>query len=532
MKIHISLIALVSTLIISACTSAPEPAKEIKILPQPLEIHAQDGRFIISGENTKIFTDQWEENYHQAISLMESIWPQPVKHVIGDKNANVFFHHDTTLKPEAYNLNITPEKIEIICVDSAGAYYAMQNLRQILLQSETKNGEIQIPCVEIKDAPRFAYRGMHLDVCRHFFTVDEVKRYIDILGAHKFNRFHWHLTEDQGWRIEIKQYPKLTEIGAYRWETVIGKNTEEYDGTAHEGFYTQDEIREIVAYAHKNCTEVIPEIEMPGHSLAALAAYPELGCTGDPYEVAKTWGVFDDVYCAGNDETMQFMKNVLSEVVELFPGEYIHIGGDECPKTQWETCPKCQQRIKDNKLADEHELQSWFIQEIELYLNGMNKRIIGWDEILEGGLAKNATVMSWRGESGGIKAAESGHDVIMTPNTNCYFDHYQAEPIEEEPFAIGGLTTVKDVYQYEPVPAALSDEFSHHILGAQANLWSEYMPTESHLQYMMLPRAGALAEVLWSTPDNKNYAYFLESLDVMRKLYDKNEWNYAKHVFE
>jgi hexosaminidase len=532
MKTHVSLIVLVCTMIISACTTSPEPAKEIIILPQPVEIHAQDGRFIISGENTKIFTDQWEENYYQAMDLLKTIWPQEIQAGESEKKSDILIQYDANLSAEAYELTISPKQIKILCADSSGAYYAVQSLSQILLQGDIIKEKTHIPCVKIKDSPRFAYRGMHLDVCRHFFTVDEVKNYLDIMGAHKFNRFHWHLTEDQGWRIEIKKYPRLTEIGAYRPETVIGKNTGEYDSTPHGGFYTQDDIREIVAYAHQNCIEVIPEIEMPGHSLAALAAYPELGCTGGPYEVAKTWGVFDDVYCAGNDKTMAFMKGALDEVIELFPGEYIHIGGDECPKTRWETCPRCQWRMKTHKLADEHELQSWFIQEIEHYLNNKGKRIIGWDEILEGGLAENATVMSWRGEAGGIEAAESGHDVIMSPNNECYFDHYQAEPIDNEPFAIGGMTTVEDVYHYEPIPEELDAEFAHHILGVQANLWSEYIPTESHLQYMMLPRATALAEVLWTSKDNKDYDRFLTSIEIMKSVYDENGWNYAKHVFE
>ncbi|MEA1873197.1 MAG: beta-N-acetylhexosaminidase [Bacteroidota bacterium] len=532
MKAHVFFIVLVSTLILSACTQPLAPAKTLKILPQPQEIKSQNGRFNITGENTKIFTDQWAETYNQAISLMNSYWPNSVKSVTSDKKANVFINHDSNLEAEAYTLEITPEKISITCADSSGAYYAAQTLRQIIIQSDNEDGDFLLPCVSIKDAPRFAYRGMHLDVCRHFFTVETIKNHLDIMGAHKFNRFHWHLTEDQGWRIEIKQYPKLTEVGSYRPETVIGKNTGEYDGTPHEGYYTQDEIREIIAYAHKNCIEVIPEIEMPGHSLAALTTYPELGCTGGPYEVATTWGVFDDVYCAGNDKTMAFMKDVLDEVAKLFPGEYIHIGGDECPKTRWKACPRCQKRMKTHQLADEHELQSWFIQEIEHYLNEKGKRIIGWDEILKGGLAENATVMSWRGEAGGIEAAERGHDVIMTPNANCYFDHYQTEPITDEPFAIGGMTTVKDVYNYEPIPAELKNEHAHHVLGAQANLWSEYIPTEAHLQYMMLPRATALSEVLWTSKDNKDYERFLSSIDLMKTIYETNGWNYAKHIFE
>lgn len=519
-------------MIFSACSKKQEAAKEVMIIPQPVEIQAQDGRFILHGENTKIFTEQSVENCTQALNLLKTIWPQTIEKTKSIKQAQILFQINNDMTVEAYSLSITPKTIKITYADSSGAYYAIQTLRQIIQQSETIDSNLHIACVEINDSPRFTYRGMHLDVCRHFFTVEEVKHYIDILGAHKFNRFHWHLTEDQGWRIEIKKYPKLTEIGSYRPETVIGKNTGKYDGIPHEGFYTQDEIREIVTYANNNCIEIIPEIEMPGHSLAALAAYPEYGCTGGPYKVATTWGVFDDVYCAGNDKTIEFMHDILAEVVDLFPGEYIHIGGDECPKDQWKICPKCQQRMKDNNLSDEHELQSWFIQEIENYLSGLNKRIIGWDEILEGGLAENATVMSWRGETGGIEAAKSGHDVIMSPNSNCYFDHYQAKPVKNEPYSIGGMTTVKDVYNYEPIPTSLEIKYQKHILGAQANLWSEYIPTEKHLQYMMLPRASALSEVLWTSKDNKDYKRFLLSMKEMTKIYDKNNWNYAKHIFE
>jgi len=373
---------------------------------------------------------------------------------------------------------------------------------------------------------------MHLDVCRHFFTVEEVKTYLDIMALHKLNRFHWHLTEDQGWRIEIKQFPRLTEIGSQRKETVIGKNTGEYDGTPHGGYYTQEGIREVVDYARDRHITVVPEIEMPGHSLAALAAYPELGCTGGPYEVATTWGVFEDVYCAGNQKTMAFLKQVLDEVITLFPSKYIHIGGDECPKTRWENCSRCQKRMRLEGLADEHELQSWFIQEIEHYLNEKGRQIIGWDEIMEGGLAENAAVMSWRGESGGIKAAKSKHYVVMSPNGTCYFDHYQHPDTENEPFAIGGLTTLEDVYNYEPIPAGLTEEEREYIMGAQANLWTEYIPDEDHLQYMMLPRAAALSEVVWSEKEDKDYAEFLTRLDMLSNIYKASDWNYATHEMD
>jgi len=346
-----------------------------------------------------------------------------------------------------------------------------------------------------------------------------------LLALHKMNRFHWHLTEDQGWRIEIKQYPKLTEIGAWRDETMVGKNWDEFDGEPHGGFYTQQEIKEIVKYAQERFITIVPEIEMPGHSSAALAAYPHLGCTGGPYEVQKVWGIFDEVYCAGKEETFTFLQNVLDEVMELFPSAYIHVGGDECPKTSWEMCPDCQKRIKDQGLANEHELQSWFIKRMEKYLNAHGRKLIGWDEILEGGLAPEATVMSWRGTEGGIKAARMGHDVVMSPNSHCYFDHYQADP-DGEPLAIGGLTTLEDVYQYNPTPTELTEEEARHILGAQANLWTEYIASPEHLEYMVLPRMCALSEVVWTDPKKHNFIGFKQRLKVWLIKMEQLNYNY------
>lgn len=430
--------------------------------------------------------------------------------------------------PEGYLLTVSGKQVIITAKQANGAFYGVQTLLQ-LLKVEDQNNQITyntiVPGVKIVDYPRFTWRGMHLDVCRHFFDKEFVKKYIDALAMHKMNTFHWHLTEDQGWRIEIKKYPKLTEIGSVRSETMIGKNWNEFDGMPHSGYYTQDDIKEVVQYATDRFITIVPEIEMPGHSLAALASYPEYGCSGGPYEVAKTWGVFDDVYCAGNDKTFEFLEDVLSEVITLFPGTYIHIGGDECPKAAWKKCKKCQQRIKTEGLKDEFELQSYFIRRIEKFLIANNKKLIGWDEILEGGLAPEATVMSWRGTEGGIHAAKMGHDVVMSPNAECYFDHYQGDP-EKEPLAIGGFTDIAEVYNYEPVPSELNEEESKYILGAQANLWTEYITTNEHVEYMLLPRLSALSEVVWSPKEKKNLEDFNKRLKTHILRLKRNNYNY------
>jgi hexosaminidase len=439
---------------------------------------------------------------------------------------------DTAIKDEGYKLVVGENGVSITGRDNAGLFYGMQTLLQMIGAYGNK-----LPFVTINDAPRFAYRGLHLDVGRHMFPVEFIKKYIDLLAHHKYNRFHWHLTEDQGWRIEIKKYPRLQEVGAYRKETVIGhastatrSNPKNFDGKRYGGFYTQDQIKDV-QYAQDRYVTIIPEIELPGHALAALSAYPKLGCTGGPYEAATTWGVFDDVFCAGKEEAFVFLQDVIDEVVPLFPGKYVHIGGDECPKTQWEKCPHCKKRMKTEKLKDTHELQSYFIQRVEKYLNSKGKQIIGWDEILEGGLAPNATVMSWRGEEGGIAAAKQNHDVIMTPGNWCYFDHYQAGP-EGEPLAIGNMTTVEEVYGYEPVPSQLSVEEAKHVLGAQANVWTEYIPTSEHAEYMVYPRACAMAEVLWTPAEHRKYDNFLARMPEHANRLTEWDVNYAKHILK
>lgn len=436
---------------------------------------------------------------------------------------------DTLLPPEWYSLTVTTKHIALVAVDEAGLYRGSRTLAQLFEEGRTST---ELPCLSITDSPRFPWRGMHLDECRHFFGIDFVKKYIDLLARYKMNSFHWHLTEDQGWRIEIKKYPKLTEVGAWRSGSQVGPySRREYDSTAYGGFYTQDEIRDVVAYAKARYINVVPEIEMPGHALAALAAYPELGCTGGPYEVNKGWGVFEEVFCAGNDSTVHFLQDVLTEVMDLFPSEIIHIGGDECPKESWKKCPKCQARMRAKGLKDEHELQSDFVQRIEAFVNSKGRKIIGWDEILEGGLAPNAAVMSWRGTEGGVAAAKQKHNVVMSPGSHCYFDHYQGDPANE-PLAIGGFTTVQKVYSYEPIPTELNAEEAKFILGAQGNVWTEYILTPEHVEYMAVPRLLALAEVLWTPKDKRNEADFIHRLENEFPKLDAMKVSASKSLYQ
>lgn len=456
---------------------------------------------------------------------------------ISKKATSNFIQFSTKIfiqKPESeekYTISSNKKCIQILGDGSQGTFYGMQSLLQLLPLKKIQHSKLLIPCVQIEDQPRFAYRGMHLDVGRHFFEVDFIKKYIDFIALHKMNTFHWHLTEDQGWRIEIKKYPLLTKVGAYRNGTIIGR----YPGTGNDhktygGFYTQEQIKEIVQYASERFITVIPEIELPGHSMAALTAYPELGCTGGPYQVQQTWGVFNDVFCAGKENTFHFLENVLDEVMELFPSKYIHIGGDECPKDAWKKCVHCQNRIKENNLKDEHELQSYFIQRIEKYVNNKGKSIIGWDEILEGGLAPNATVMSWRGEKGGIEAAKQKHNVIMTPGSHCYLDHSQSK--NEDSVTIGGFTSLEKIYHYEPIPKELNKEDEKYILGAQGNVWTEYMAYPSKVEYQIFPRMSALAEVLWSNSSKKNWKNFLVRMKNQYKRYEIWNTNFSYSQFE
>ncbi|MCC1482977.1 beta-N-acetylhexosaminidase [Winogradskyella immobilis] len=500
------------------------------IIPKPSEQISKSGEFIL-----KDFYAVSAENDldNASIYLMNQIDGLIDIKLNPKHKSKIEFIENLNLKEEEYYLDVSKKGISIQARDSRGAFYAVQSLFQLFPKNAGENNEIIIPFVNIKDSPQFSYRGMHLDVGRHMYSVDFIKKYIDAIAMLKMNTFHWHLTEDQGWRIEIKKYPKLQEVAAYRDETLVGHYSDQphqFDGKRYGGHYTQEEIKDIVAYAQNRFVTIIPEIEMPGHSQAAIAAYPELGCTGEQVEVATKWGVFEDIYCT-KDETFNFLEDVLDEVLELFPSKYIHIGGDEAPKTRWKTCKDCQKRIKDEGLKDEHELQNYFITRMEKYLNSKGRQIIGWDEILEGGLAPNATVMSWRGTSGAVEAAKSGHNVVMTPTSHCYFDYYQSDN-EDEPLAIGGFLPLEKVYGFNPIPEELTKEDAKFVLGAQGNIWTEYMPTEEQVEYMAFPRMLAMSEVLWSKPENKNYKNFVSRLENFHKRLDALDINYANHLYE
>ena len=529
-------------LLMTACSNQPTTVANYEVVPMPLEINTtQQASFLLKSGVTVYYPTGNEKMQRNAEFLASYVKAQTgielqVQAGEGGKGGIVLQLGLANDNPEAYQLKVDASQVVISSPSEAGVFYGIQTLRKAVDVAEGSN--VELPAVEIKDQPRFGYRGMMLDVGRHFFSMDEIKTYIDMMALHNINRFHWHLSEDQGWRIEIKKYPKLTEIGSMRKETVIGHNSGKYDGKPYGGFYTQEQAKEIVAYAAERYITVIPEIDLPGHMQAALAAYPELGCTGGPYEVWTQWGVSDNVLCAGNDQTIQFIKDVLAEIVEIFPSEYIHVGGDECPKVKWSTCPKCQARIKalglksDNKHTKEERLQSYVIHEAEEFLNSKGRKMIGWDETLEGGLAPNATVMSWRGEAGGIEAAKQHHDVVMTPNTYLYFDYYQSKDTETEPMAIGGYLPIERVYSYEPMPKSLSPEEQKYIVGVQANLWTEYIPDFKQVQYMVLPRMAALSESQWCAPEKKNYEAFLQRVSRLVNIYAKNGWNYATHIFD
>ncbi len=532
------------SLFFAVCSSLSLSGQEpFSIIPLPVHMEAREGKFLL-GSNTRVALAPGSSE----LTVVADFWAAFCKSAAGlelqsaatarDYNLIEFAIDKNMENPEAYRLEISPQRISISARAPEGAFYAVQTLRQLLPTAfETagaagENLSWLVPAALIEDAPRFPYRGMHLDVGRHFFPVEFIKRYIDLLAMHKFNRFHWHLTEDQGWRIEIKKYPKLQEIAAWRKETLVGHYSDQphqFDGKRYGGYYTQDEVREVVRYAAERHITVIPEIELPGHSLAALSAYPELACTPGPFEAATKWGIFEDVFCP-KEETFEFLQNVLSEVIALFPSEYIHIGGDECPKTRWQACAHCQALIQKERLKDEHELQSYFIRRIERFLNSKGRQIIGWDEILEGGLAPNATVMSWRGISGGIAAAKEGHKVIMTPTSHCYLDYYQ-DISPAEPLAIGGYLPLEKVYGYEPVPEELTPDEARFILGAQGNVWTEYMPTTKQVEYMAFPRAIAIAELTWTPKEKKNFDDFSARLARHFARLDAHMVNYSRALY-
>ena len=442
----------------------------------------------------------------------------------------VVFERAAGIATEGYAIDISSRKIFVRATSAAGFFYATQTLTQ-LLGVKVTTGSIQIPALSIHDQPRFKWRGLMLDCCRHFFAMDELKKIIDTMASLKLNVFHWHLTEDQAWRLEIMQYPELTAKAAWRNQSGFGMPdgvTPHYLDGKYGGVYTQADAREIVRYAAERHIAVVPEIELPGHSTAPLCVYSELGCTGGPYEFESMGGVFAEVYCAGNDKVFEFLRNVLDEVMAIFPSRYIHIGGDECPKDRWRECPKCQNRIAAEGLKDEAELQSWFVRQIEQYLNEHNRNLIGWDEILEGGLAPNATVMSWRGNAGGIAAANMGHDVVMTPTTNCYLDYVQSRDPDEPRAIPGGFLALEKVYELEPVPKDIRPSQRKHVIGGQANMWTEYVQTDEHLEYMIFPRLCALAEVVWSPKNNRSWDDFRSRLDIEAQRLNARGVNYRK----
>lgn len=536
------LLILLAAVTAVACAPKNEP---VALVPYPNQVEYGAGRYSVL--NAQFTCDEaMDDRAFAAVAL----FADQLATVSGGENEatksavmpseGFRFVVDPTVEKEGYRLSVTRKGVEVSASEFPGFYYAIQTIKQLLPaevygEAQAADKDWTMPCLAIEDAPRFGYRGMHLDVSRHFFSIEEVKRYIDIMAVHKLNRLHWHLTDDQGWRVEIKRFPKLTEVGSMRKHTVVRKDWGTYDGIPHGGYYTQDQIREVVEYAAANAIEIIPEIDLPGHMMAALAAYPELGCTGGPYEVWPRWGISDEVLCAGNDKIFDLLEGVFEELVELFPSELIHIGGDECPKTRWSTCPTCQAKIKelglkdDDKHSAEHYLQSYVMTRIEEFLAEKGRRVVGWDEILEGQIGPNATVMSWRGNEGGIEAAKLGHDVIMVPSSYFYFDYYQSADKEAEPFGIGGFLPVDRVYSYE-LPEELTEEEAKHILGVQANLWTEYIADADHLYYMLLPRLAALSEVQWCNKEVREWDRFISNFR-MHEIYDVMGYNYAKHIF-
>ena len=511
-------------MLLFSCTEKKQDQGLISIIPQPTFLQQEEGVFTLD-RKTPIYVDVADSATLRTLGFLndrlekaagfklEIIDDDPLRH--GQEKA--VFVLDAGLDKEAYNLAIKPNRLLIEYGDGAGIFYAVQTLLQLLPEDifapERRRGvKWEVPCCFIQDNPRFPYRGMHLDCCLHFFSIDFLKKYIDVMAMHKVNRFHWHLTEDQGWRLEIKKYPLLTEKGQWRKETVIGSlSSGYYDGTPYGGYYTQDEVRDLVKYAAERYVTIIPEIELPGHALAAIACYPELSCgLEDHYETATRWGIFRQVYCP-KEETFKFLEDVFDEVFELFPTELVHIGGDECPKASWKKCPHCQALIKKLGLKDEFELQSWFIQRMEKYINSKGHQIIGWDEILQGGLAPNAKVMSWLGEEGGIKAAQQHHEVVMAPYPKYYLDYWQADP-ESEPLAMGGPTTLRTMYEYNPVPEVLTPEECKYIIGVEGCVWTEYMPTPARVEYMAWPRMCAIADAGW-TRQPKDWDAFTRRLE-------------------
>ena len=550
---------LISVMTMFLTTSVQAQTARYDIVPLPRNIALQQAPgFVLSEKTAIVYADglareaQFLKEYVEEMTQLQlSVRPYAKK---SDAKGNIVLSIAAPAKKkplvepneEAYTLTVSAKGVQLSGQTTAAVFRGIQTLRKSLpvvqesgvgSQESGVGSQVALPAVVIQDEPRFAYRGMHLDCSRHFFPIDFVKKYIDLIALHGMNKFHWHLTDDQGWRFEVKKYPKLTTIGGWRSGTVVGRNTPIDDGIRHGGFYTQEECRDIVRYAAERHITVIPEIDMPGHMVAALAAYPEFGCTGGPYEVEHKWGVFADVLCPGKEQTFRFVEDVLAEVIDVFPSEYIHIGGDECPRDRWKKCELCQKRIQqeglqaEGKQSAEDHLQGYFTKRVEQFLHTKGKRLIGWDELLGCNVDNTSTIMSWRGAEPGAKAAKLGHDVIMTPNKPMYFDHYQTDKRDGEPLSIGGNSPSEAVYAFEPVAADLSPEEAKHILGVQANVWAEYIYSTQHVEYQILPRMAALAEVQWLQPEQKNFEAFRERATRLKALYDLHRWVVAPHLF-
>ena len=536
---------LIGLVALTANAQKADKHDQISVIPRPQyfeQIPEQQRHTFTINAKTVITYPKGDTQMQRNAEFLSEFLAQSFGYKLATKEANGNEKNNISLSlgndianEEGYEMTSDANCIRITGRTPRGVFYGIQTLRKSV-PAIVEGDTYEFPAVNIKDEPRFKHRAMHLDVCRHFFPLEFVKKYIDILAMHNLNTLHWHLTDDQGWRIEIKKYPKLTEVGSMRQRTVIGYlGSGKYEYADYGGYYTQDQLREMVEYAKERYINIIPEVDLPGHMLAALASYPELGCTGGPYEVCPDWGVFEDVLCIGNEKVIPFLEDVLTEVMDIFPSEYIHIGGDEVPRTRWKACPKCQALIKEkgfkaqNGFEAEDFLQSYCMKEIEDFLNEHNRKAIGWDEILNGEAAPNVTVMSWQGTEGGIKAAKSGHDIIMAPNTHCYFDFYQTGDTKDEPLAIGGCIPVEKVYGFEPTKG-LNKEEATHVIGLQANIWTEYIATTDHVEYMLLPRLAALAEVQWTNPERKKYKDFTKRLRSLIKFYDRDSLTYGKHI--
>lgn len=534
---------ILAMLVALAATSVygKEMTANYNVVPQPKAVELAGGKAFVLNGKTVICVAGNDAAMHRNAELLKDYLKQSTgldlkistKKV--SKNAIVLGNNLKADNKEAYNINVTANLVTIDGASAAGNFYGIQTLRKSIPVGGTSS--VLLPAVKIIDWPRFGYRGASFDVVRHFFPADSVKKFIDMLALHNANRLHWHLTDDQGWRLQSKKYPLLAEISSKRNGTCVGHDFESSDSIPYGGVYTADEIKDVIKYAADRHISIIPEIDLPGHMVAALKAYPHLGCTGGPYEVWQKWGVSDDLLCAGNDSTLVFIDDILNEVMDLFPYEYVHVGGDECPKTRWEACQKCQAKItelglvSDDHSTKEQKLQTFVMTHASNTLAKRGRKMIGWDEIMEGGLPDGAVVMSWRGEEGGLQAAELGHDAIMTPTNYCYFDYYQTLDHTGEPDAIGGYVPLEKVYSFNPVPKTFTAEQAGHILGVQANLWTEYIPYFHQVEYMELPRYAAMSEVQWAEPEQKDYKEFVHKLPALMKIYDKEGFNYAKHIY-